>query len=252
MKRKYVLFGNLVLLVGFAAGYAAAFFTAKKANQLAQTTPPVIITQPVSSEDSTSVPGGEPSAAATPSVETSTDLATLQAQLAEKAAKIEELEKKLATPSHDVVTPEEDTPEYREKLAAELMEVTQTKDMIQQAFKSSGQMLSKELTPEGQEALTQAISKIYSWDKMEKLFSKVYTDVFSAQELSDMAEFYRSDVGTAMLKKQPEVMQKTMQMVQKVNEEAQPKLMAEMDAIMKKHRIKTATSKTPEAAPAKN
>jgi hypothetical protein len=252
MNRKYVLFGNLVLLVGFAAGYAAAFFTVNKANQLAQTTPPVIITQPVSSEDPSSAKEGQPASATTAPVEGATDVATLQAQLDEKTAKIAELEKKLAAPGHEVVTPDEDTPEYREKLAADLMEVTQTKDMIQQAFKASGQMLSKELTPEGQEALSQAITKIYSWDKMEKLFSKVYTDVFSAQELSDITEFYRSDVGVAMLKKQPEVMQKTMQLVQQVNQEAQPKLMAEMDAIMKKHRLKTATSKAPETAPVKN
>lgn len=252
MNRKYVLFGNLVLLVGFAAGYAAAYFTVNKANQLAQTTPPVIITQPVASEDPSSAKDEQPAAATPAPAEAPADIATLQSQLAEKTAKIEELEKKLAAPSHEVVTPEEDTPEYREKLAADLMEVTQTKDMIQQAFKASGQMMSKELTPEGQEALTQAITKIYSWDKMEKLFTKVYTDVFSAQELSDISEFYRSDVGVAMLKKQPEVMQKTMQMVQQVNQEAQPKLMAEMDAIMKKHRLKTATGKPAEPAPVKN
>jgi hypothetical protein len=252
MNRKYVLFGNLVLLVGFAAGYAAAFFTVKKADQLAQTTPPAIITQPDTSEDLSASKDAASEAAKATSVEASNDVVTLQAQLTEKTAKIEELEKKLAAPSHDVVTPEEDTPEFREKLAAELMEVTQTKAMIQQAFKASGQMMSKELTPEGQEAMAQAMSKIYSWDKMEKVFSKVYTDVFSAQELNDMAEFYRSDVGAAMLKKQPEVMQKTMQVVQQVNQEAQPKMMAEMEAIMKKHRVKTATGTTPETAPVKN
>jgi hypothetical protein len=252
MLRKYVLFGNLVLLVGFAAGYAAAFFTEKKANQLAQTTPPVIITQPALSEDPSPAKADDSSDATSAPVEASVDSAILQSQLAEKTAKIEELEKKLATPGHDVVSPDEDTPEYREKLAADLLEVTQTKDMIQQAFKASGQMMSKDLTPEGQEAVMQALSKIYSWDKMEKMFTKVYTDVFSAQELNDISEFYRSDVGTAMLKKQPEVMQKTMQLVQQINQETQPKMMAEMEAIMKKHRIKTASGKTPDAAPAKN
>jgi hypothetical protein len=252
MKRKYLLFGNLVLLVGFAAGYAAAFFTGKKADQLAQTTAAAIITQPVSAEDPSTARDAAPSLATSGPAAASTDVATLQAQLTEKTAKIEELEKKLAAPSHDVVTPEEDTPEYREKLAAELLEVTQTKAMIQQAFKASGQMMNKELTPEGQEAMAQAMSKIYSWEKMEKVFSKVYTDVFSAQELNDMAEFYRSDVGAAMLKKQPEVMQKTMQVVQQVNQEAQPKMMAEMEVIMNKHRIKTATGTAPETAPVKN
>jgi hypothetical protein len=252
MNRKYLLFGNLVLLVGFAAGYAAAFFTARKADQLAQTTPPAIITQSGTSEDPAASKDAALDAAKATSAEASTDAAALQAQLNEKTAKIEELEKKLAAPGHDVVTPEEDTPEYREKLAAELMEVTQTKAMIQQAFKASGQMMSKELTPEGQEAMAKAMSKIYSWEKMEKVFSKVYTDVFSAQELNDMAEFYRSDVGAAMLKKQPEVMQKTMQVVQQVNQEAQPKMMAEMEAIMKKHRLKTATGTPPETAPQKN
>lgn len=252
MNRKYVLFGNLVLLVGFVAGYAAAFFTAKKADQLSQGTSPVIITQPVTpSEDPSLAKDAQPAAPAAAPADASVDVAALQAQLAEKTAKIEELQQKLADPAHNTVTLDEDTPEYREKLAADLMEVTRTKDMIQQAFKASSQMMSKELTPEGQEALGQAMAKIYSWDKMEKMFTKVYTDVFSAQELNDMSEFYRSDVGAAMLKKQPEVMQKTMQLVQQINQEAQPKMMAELGEIMKKHRIKTASGKT-ENAPVKN
>lgn len=252
MKRKPLYFGTLKLLVSFAAGYAVAYLIATTANKFVATTPPAIITQPVTAEDPSTAKDQQASAPTPAPADGSTDVATLQAQLAEKSAKIEELEKKLAGPGHEVVTPEEDTPEYREKLAAELLEVTQTKDMIQQAFKASGQMMNKELTPEGQEAMAQAMNKIYGWDKMEKLFSKVYTDVFSAQELNDMAEFYRSDVGIAMLKKQPEVMQKTMQMVQQVNQEAQPKMMAEVEAIMKKHRLKTATGKTPETAPVKN
>jgi len=252
MNRKYFLFGNLVLLVGFAAGYAAAFFTTKKADQLSQVATPVIITQPdTPSEDRSLAKDTQPMALVPAPADASADVATLQTQLAEKAAKILELEQKLAGPNHDTVTPEEDTPEYREKLAADLMEVTRTKDMIQQAFQASAQMMSKELTPEGQEALSQAMSKIYSWEKMEKMFSKVYTDVFSAQELNDMSEYYRSEVGVAMLKKQPEVMQKTMQLVQQINQDTQPKMMAEVEAILKKHRIKTATGKT-ENAPVKN
>ncbi|MDQ3232974.1 MAG: DUF2059 domain-containing protein, partial [Pseudobdellovibrionaceae bacterium] len=233
-------------------GYAAAFFTVKTVDKLSEDTPSAMIAQPEAPSEGASAAKDTP--AVTPAesaTNLSSDVTTLQAQLAEKSARIAELEQKLTSPNHDTVTPEEDTPEYREKLAADLMEVTRTKDMIQQAFKASSQMMGKDLTPEGQEAVNQAMSKIYSWDKMEKMFSKVYTDVFSAQELNDMSEFYRSEVGVAMLKKQPEVMQKTMQLVQQVNQEAQPKLMAEMEAIMKKHRVKTAAGKT-ETAPVKN
>lgn len=249
MNRKTILSGNLVLLVGFAAGYAAAFLTAKKIDQLSKSTAPVIITQPVSpSEDHSAGKEAQPAPAAATETPV-TDVATLQAQLVEKNAKIVELQQKLAGPTHDTVTPEEDTIEFREKLAAELLDVTKTKDMIQQSFKASSQIMGKELTAEGQEALGQSMQKIYSWDKMEKMFSKVYTDVFTAQELNDMAEFYRSDVGTNMLKKQPEVMTKTLQLVQQINQEAQPKLVAELEAIMKKHRVKTATGKTETPSP---
>ncbi|WP_176736435.1 DUF2059 domain-containing protein [Oligoflexus tunisiensis] len=247
MNRKSALFRNLALLFSFAAGYAVAALMAVTADKLTETPAPVTITQPAATEDTTSTKEPAPAPVAT---QDTSDVAALQAQLAEKTAKISELERKLAAPTHENVHPDDDTPEYREKLAADLLEVTRTKDMIQQAFQASSQMVSKELTPEGQEALNQAISKIYGWDKMEKVFTKVYTDVFSAQELNDLSEFYRSDVGAAMLKKQPEVMQKTMQLVQQINQEAQPKLMAEMDAIMKKHRLKTASK--PESTPTKN
>jgi hypothetical protein len=247
MKRKSLLVSILQILAGFAAGYAVAFLATAAVDQVTPSEIPASITQPVVSEDTSSRNETAPAPAAP---QDTSDVAALQAQLAEKNARIDDLERKLAAPSHENVHPDDDTPEYREKLAADLLEVTRTKDMIQQAFKASAQMTAKELTPEGQEALNQAINKIYGWEKMEKVFTKVYTDVFSAQELNDLSEFYRSDVGVAMLRKQPEVMQKTMELVQQINVEAQPKMMAEVEAIMKKHRLKTASK--PESAPAKN
>ncbi len=236
MNRKYILFGNLVLLVGFAAGYAAAFFTVKKIEStpkpdqaiVAQEVAPPVVepTQEIASPRAVAVDDTDPV------------VKKLEAQLAERNAKITELQQNLSGAPHDTVAPEEDTIEYREKLAADLMEVTRTKEMIQQSFKSSAQLMGKDLGLEGQEALNASLQKFYSWDKMERMFSKVYTDVFSAQELNDMTEFYRSEVGTNMLKKQPEVMQKTLQLVQQINQEIQPKLQAELEAITKKNKEK--------------
>ncbi len=245
MNRRNILFANLVMLLGFAAGYAAAYFTVKTTNGLTSSSAiPVTFTQQAVAP--TEAPVGVKEAQPATIVETSSEVIALQAQLAEKNARIHELQQKANASTHETLTPEDDSPEYREKLAGELMELTKAKDMIQQSFQASAQMIGKDLNSEGQEALNAALQKHYSWDKLEKSFSKIYTEVFSAQELSDMTEFYRTEVGASMLKKQPDVMQKTLQVMSQINQEIQPKLQADLEAIMKKSKENpvTASSKT--------
>lgn len=223
------------LLLGFAAGYAASYATFQWQPKAKQQNKPSDLAAVSTSE-------GDPSAAPSPSANETpaSQLADGNPQAAPSPTnQAKDQAVSLSSAKRDekgTIAPEDDTPEYREKLAAELLEITQTKDMIQAAFKNSAELMGKDLPAEAKDSLQAAIQKHYSWDKMEKLFTKVYTDVFTAQEISDIADFYRSDVGTAMIKKQPEVMQKTMGLVQEINQEIQPKLAQEMEALMKKHK----------------
>lgn len=160
--------------------------------------------------------------------------------LKEKDEKIASLEQKLArfSSSHEkeILAAEADNPEYREKLAAEILELTSSREQIEDAFLTAGSTLYRDESPEVQRFYTEALQKHFAWDDLEKRFLKVYTEVYSAQELSDIASFHRSDVGVAMTKKQPELMQKTMAMIVEINKERLPKLEAEMKAFLEKNK----------------
>ncbi len=162
--------------------------------------------------------------------------------LQEKDARIVKLEHEVAklSPTSETIGPEADNPEYREKLAAEILDLTETKDQIEDAFAAVGSTMFKGESPETKKYYSELMQKYFGWDVLEKNFLKLYTDVYSAQELSDIAHFYRSDVGLSMTKKQPELMQKTMEMIQKINQDRMPEFQRDLDAFMKsrtsKHR----------------
>ena len=60
------------------------------------------------------------------------------------------------------------------------------------------------------------IQKHLSWDALEPIVRKVYTQVFSAREVQAMTAFYTSPEGASILKKSPQAMALTMQEIQPV------------------------------------
>ena len=60
------------------------------------------------------------------------------------------------------------------------------------------------------------IQKHLSWDALEPIVRKVYTQVFSAREVQAMTAFYASPEGASILKKSPQAMALTMQEIQPV------------------------------------
>ncbi|MFY7928307.1 MAG: DUF2059 domain-containing protein [Oligoflexus sp.] len=242
MKQLRPLIPVLTAILGLTAGYLLGYRSPSSALTSSSGT------QSLTSETAEADRATE-GRAVTPSVVTEAmDEAKLRQALTERDIKIEQLEKQLASTgspaARPVLTPEEDNPEYREKLAGELLEVTESRRLIEEAFLSSARMMVKERGPEAQETLNQLMQKHFSWDKMEKAFAKVYTETFTAQELTDLADFYRSDLGISMIKKQPEVMEKTMLLVQEINQENMPKLQKELQIILQKQAKAPTHSKT--------
>jgi hypothetical protein len=58
------------------------------------------------------------------------------------------------------------------------------------------------------------VKDMISWERMEPMMVRVYSKVYTADELKDIAAFYRSPPGQKMLAKMPQAMQESMQMLQ--------------------------------------
>lgn len=194
--------------------------------------------QTLTPEDSTAAPivtPSEPSSIATAE--------SVPTEILDLKKKLETAEKELKDFREAArIEPVYDEPEVREKLANELLDLTNSKEQIESAFGQSAEMILKDnKDPEKKQALTALFNKYFSWDVIGPEFVRIYTEVFSAEDLQRINKFYQSDSGRLMLDKQPALMGKTMEVMQKLNEKNLPKMMEELTKII--------PPKDPKAAP---
>jgi hypothetical protein len=120
------------------------------------------------------------------------------------------------------------------KTALELLEVTNTKKMLDQMMTSMEGIMEQqlkliELPPEGQEAAKAVqkenidwFSEFFVWEQMRDMYVDIYIEVFTEDELKELIQFYKSPLGQKMLKKMPELMQKSLQKTQTMLQENMP------------------------------
>lgn len=126
--------------------------------------------------------------------------------------------------------------EARVTKAKELLNIMQMTKMMDTSFdqilKYSDQMISSQgLSSEAQaQAKTTAKKSMEISFKAVKdidwitMFSEIYSDVFTEQELQELINFYKSPIGKKMLEKQPVLMQQTMQKMQGEIAKIMPKI----------------------------
>jgi hypothetical protein len=114
------------------------------------------------------------------------------------------------------------------RAALKLMEVTNAKDMMDQRLVLFEGLLEQtidasDLTPEEQEAandtkkeLMDWCSDILDWEKLRDQIADIYVQVFTEDELNELIRFYQSPVGQKLLEKTPEIMQKSVEIVQTI------------------------------------
>lgn len=134
------------------------------------------------------------------------------------------------------------------KLAEELMTLMKVDDsmkqgmemaraaMISQTRQMSAQMGQTNVAQvaEYQGRVMDLIAAEMSWDKVKTQVVDLYATTFNESELKGLIEFYKSPVGQAFIRKQPELMQKSMQLNQHLMRDLQPKLMQLMKESMPK------------------
>jgi hypothetical protein len=129
----------------------------------------------------------------------------------------------------------------RRALAEELLNVVQVKEttekaftMIQQVVDSQLEKMKSEAGPGAKSAeASTRIDKImglvkqeFSWEKMKDEYINLYAETFTDAELKDIITFYKTPAGQAFIKKQPDLMKRSMEVTQKRMAEIMPKIQA--------------------------
>ncbi len=143
-------------------------------------------------------------------------------------------------------------------LAEELVVLAELEKNFEQSFAMVKEMLPRQLgaassgsSPEAKAKAIDGATEIYdligkelNWNAIKGDYIALYAGTFTEEELQGVIDFYKSDAGKAFVKKQPELMKKSMELNQ-----------AKMAAIMPKiqHMImqKDLKNLAPARAPAK-
>lgn len=122
----------------------------------------------------------------------------------------------------------------------ELLEVTQSRNMMESAYGAMEGMLrqmlaqnlgGRQLTPEQRRGMDLFLTKYTAllrdelgWDKMKPLYVEVYRDTFEQEEIDGLIAFYKSPAGQAFIRKMPVVLQKTMVLSQRQMQQLLPRM----------------------------
>lgn len=141
------------------------------------------------------------------------------------------------------------TPESVRKL----LEVTQSAALVEQAFASVEQMVrqgleqqvgGRKLTDEQRRVLDLAPTRIaavlkqeMNWDTLEPIYVAIYQEAFDQVEIDALIAFHQSPVGRSYVSKMPQVMTRSMQVMQSQMQSLSPKLKQAMDEVLREAKL---------------
>jgi hypothetical protein len=89
------------------------------------------------------------------------------------------------------------------------------KTSLQQATKGKPLSADEQAIMDKQQAKMVSIMKEeLSWDKMKDLYIQAYRETFSQEEINGLIAFYRTPVGQSFVSKQPELMKRSLTIMQ--------------------------------------
>ena len=129
----------------------------------------------------------------------------------------------------------EDKP--KRALAEQLLGAMEMQKTIEKSFEMVKQMMPAQLKQMGvsadassekaQSTMQKAmdlVMKEMSWDKLKDDYISIYAETFTEGELKGLVNFYKSPIGQKFIEKQPELIEKSMQISQKQMVELMPKI----------------------------
>jgi len=125
----------------------------------------------------------------------------------------------------------------RHALAEKLLAGMEMQKTIEKSFEMVKQMIPAQMKQMGvsdeassgkaQEAMRKTmdlVMKEMSWDKLKGDYISIYAETFTVEELKGLVQFYESPIGKKFIEKQPELMQRSMQISQKQMMTLMPKI----------------------------
>lgn len=100
----------------------------------------------------------------------------------------------------------------------------QIEGMTDQALTQTIPADNKAMTKRYNKRVQTILDEGLDWESMETQMLAIYQRTFSLQELQDMAAFYQSDSGRAIMKKMPQVMAESVQISQRQMQHVMPSL----------------------------
>ena len=120
--------------------------------------------------------------------------------------------------------------------ATELFEAMHSEEAVQQTFDRVFSQMPELQTqmgvPEDRQAkseqymkeVTMVFREVMTWERMRDQFIVVYAEVFTEQELRELADFYTSPIGKKYVEKQPEMAQAAMKITGEMMRELMPRI----------------------------
>lgn len=147
----------------------------------------------------------------------------------------------------------------RMQLAGKLMSLMNVDKAIPQAFKQvrnsllPGMLKEMNIPPQEREKAEKVQNEIFdiyekefNWEKLKDDYISIYAETFDEKELQGLVDFYSSPVGKKIIAKQPELMQQSMQVMQKQLKTILPKIRQKMEELKKAELQKLQESKAKE------
>ncbi|MDM7917993.1 MAG: DUF2059 domain-containing protein, partial [Methanosarcina sp.] len=124
----------------------------------------------------------------------------------------------------------------KEDYAKEIIELTDVNKILDQVMaqikQMQGQMMAQAGIPESEKERAMALqdkvqvkmAEAFDMKKIEPQFIDIFTSVYTVEELKAMSDFYKTPEGKSMIEKQPQVLQKSMQVAQNIVQGLLPEL----------------------------
>lgn len=112
----------------------------------------------------------------------------------------------------------------------EFLQVTRTSEVFSRTLEIMLQdgAMGEEMPEEFGGVMREFFAEHFRYEDLEPGFIRMYTDLFTEQELRDLIAFYRTPTGQRMVELTPEITARTQQLTTELMEEAMPALMEMM------------------------
>lgn len=141
----------------------------------------------------------------------------------------------------------------------EFLIITDSKNLIEQSMAQTDLYVKqgmqealegKEITPELQQIIDESSQKMsiilkdeMSWAKMEPDLMQICRESFSQAEIDGLIQFYKSDLGQAVIKKMPIVMSKNLELISQRSVAMAPKMQPLIEDTIRRVMVVTSKNK---------